>query len=64
MNDTTSEINCQIETLLLRALKEIGEKDIISTSDLKNVVSAFRTWQKDDNENSEQVVIIDNIASL
>lgn len=54
-------IDTKIENLINRALDEIGQSEKINTNELKNVISAFRTWDKDQQYTGGDVYIIDNI---
>lgn len=56
-----NNIDTKIENLINRALDEIGQCEKVNTTELKNVVTAFRTWDKDKNYTGGDVYIIDNI---
>lgn len=56
-----NNIDTKIENLINRALDEIGQSEKVNTNELKNVVSAFRTWDKDKSYTGNDVYIIDNI---
>ena len=56
-----NNIDQKIESLINRALDEIAQQERINTNELKNIVSAFRTWDKDKQYTGGDVYIIDNI---